>query len=71
MRVYSRDGKTYFVGLDKVRPRVPLNGQTNFCPRCGGVMTRDLSDLACFWCGWRECDYFPVADTEEDMALTK
>jgi hypothetical protein len=48
---------------DRVRPRPALNGNDEYCPRCGGFLIKDLVDLSCFWCGWRECCYFQSGDT--------
>jgi len=45
-----------------LRPRIPLNGHgDSACPQCEhGVLIRDLSDLCCLCCGWRESGYFPM-----------
>lgn len=50
--------ESYFTDLDKVKPRVKLNGSTTICPKCGGLLLRDLNDLACINCGWRESCFY-------------
>ena len=52
----------YLHNLDLVKPRVPLNGNTDYCPRCGGYLIQDMNDLDCFTCGWRKCGYFHNGD---------
>ena len=69
MRVYGRQDRKYLSGLDKVKPRVTQGSNTDFCPRCGGVLTRHFSDLACLYCGWRECFYFPDGDIENEALI--
>jgi len=63
MRVDGRQSRSYLTNLEKVVPRPSLNGNTDYCPRCGGYLVRDLNDLDCFICGWRECSYFRLGDS--------
>lgn len=68
-RVYTKYERSYFEGLEKVKPRPKFAGDTNFCPRCGGILVRDLSDLSCFWCGWRECAFFEDGGIDDEALI--
>jgi hypothetical protein len=42
--------------LNTFRPK--LNGNHRRCPRCTGLLFKDIVDLFCLRCGWRESCYF-------------
>lgn len=44
--------------INTYRPQ--LDGDKEHCPRCGHRLFRDMCDLFCLRCGWRECGYFGV-----------
>jgi len=60
-RKYTKAKPRAYIINDEVintyRPQ--LNGSHDYCPRCStGQLIRDMNDLTCLECGWRECLYF-------------
>lgn len=54
----KKSSNSYLIDVPDIT-RARLNGHGyNYCPRCkNGKLFRDVNDIACFTCGWRESDY--------------
>ncbi len=70
MKYKTRKAK-YVDGLPVSTHRPRLNGHgDDYCPRCGhgGILIRDIVDICCLRCGWRESNFFGTADLGFEIA---